>query len=99
MQPSRYCPKRIARGINAHTLPYDDSLLPHGPPQTPDELQAVIKSGFLLHDSNLRELPEMTNGVDHSGSTAITCMVLPQHYVVGNCGTKKHTRSHPIACL
>lgn len=57
--------------------------------KTEEAIVSSMTSGFLAHDENMRELPEVSNGIDHSGSTAITAMVTPESVIIGNCGDSR----------
>ncbi|CAH1791067.1 unnamed protein product [Owenia fusiformis] len=78
--------------------------LEQGDPTSPLMIQA-IKNGFLELDEKMRKIPEMLNGEDKSGSTAICALVSPTHIYFANCGdsrglltssgaVKFHTQDH-----
>ena len=52
-------------------------------------MRGGIQRGFLKFDEDTQSLPEISSGVDHSGSTAVTAFVTPTHYVVANCGDSR----------
>jgi len=54
-----------------------------------DALSASIHDGFLALDKELHQLSQVQRGEDHSGSTAITCMVTPTHFICGNTGDSR----------
>jgi len=53
------------------------------------DVSAGIRSGFLRLDDQLRELPEIANGEDKSGSTAVCALVSPHHIFLANCGDSR----------
>lgn len=55
----------------------------------PENLPEAIRRGFLEFDRETVDLPQISNGVDHSGSTAVTAFITPAYYVVGNCGDSR----------
>lgn len=48
-----------------------------------------IKSGFLKLDKEMKELPELVEKKDKSGSTAVCCLVSPKHFYFINCGDSR----------
>lgn len=58
---------------------------------TPDSVGEALRLGFLAQDAKLRELPEVRRGEDHSGSTAVVCMVTPTHIICANAGDSRST--------
>jgi len=52
-------------------------------------ISRAIRSGFLLLDEKMRQLPEVQNGQDKSGSTAICCLVTKKHLYFANCGDSR----------
>ncbi|CAH1262442.1 protein phosphatase 1B-like isoform X1 [Branchiostoma lanceolatum] len=57
-----------------------------------------IRTGFLLLDEKLRTLPELENGVDKSGSTAVCCIISPTHIFFANCGDSRGVLSRNGKC-
>ncbi len=55
----------------------------------PELLGKSMEEGFISLDAEMRQLPVVMSGQDHSGSTAITCFITPTHIVVGNCGDSR----------
>ncbi len=55
-------------------------------PHNPLSVGNALRKGFLALDDDMRLLPSVRSGEDHSGCTAIGIMVTPTHFVVGNCG-------------
>uniref|UniRef100_A0A6M2DLZ9 Protein phosphatase 2c n=1 Tax=Xenopsylla cheopis TaxID=163159 RepID=A0A6M2DLZ9_XENCH len=54
-----------------------------------DDVIKGIHSGFLRLDDKMRELPELSSGVDKSGSTAVCAFISPKQIYVGNCGDSR----------
>ncbi|CAB0031666.1 unnamed protein product [Trichogramma brassicae] len=48
-----------------------------------------IHSGFLNLDKKMRGLPQMTNGKDKSGSTAVCAFISPKNIFIANCGDSR----------
>jgi len=48
-----------------------------------------IKNGFLKLDKKMKDLPEMIEKKDKSGSTAVCCLISPKHYFFINCGDSR----------
>jgi serine/threonine protein phosphatase PrpC len=67
-------------------------------PLNPLSVGNAIRKGFLALDDEMRLLPTVRSGEDHSGCTAIGIMVTPTHFVVGNCGALRgqHTPPPPM---
>jgi protein phosphatase 1B len=57
--------------------------------KSPSSIGKAIRRGFLLLDEELRRLPEVVRGDDHSGSTAISSLMTPNHIIVGNVGDSR----------
>lgn len=57
-----------------------------------------IKSGFLKLDKEMKELPELVEKKDKSGSTAVCCLVSPKHFYFINCGDSRavHSRAGKV---
>lgn len=55
----------------------------------PEALKKTLRDAFIRLDGDLRNLPEVQRGDDHSGSTAITALVSPSHIVACNCGDSR----------
>lgn len=58
-------------------------------PRTTESITAALHKGFLNMDDALRNLADVKNGEDHSGSTAISSMVTPTHIIVANVGDSR----------
>ena len=54
-----------------------------------DDVAKGIRSGFLLLDKTMRELPELASGEDKSGSTAVCALVSPKQVFIANCGDSR----------
>lgn len=54
-----------------------------------EDVKKGIKTGFLKLDEMMRTMPEMVSGEDKSGSTAVCCIVSPQHIFFANCGDSR----------
>lgn len=48
-----------------------------------------IHSGFLRLDDKMRDLPEMSDGTDKSGSTAVCAFISPKNIYIANCGDSR----------
>ncbi|KAJ8674261.1 hypothetical protein QAD02_005523 [Eretmocerus hayati] len=48
-----------------------------------------IHSGFLSLDDKMRTLPEMCDGTDKSGSTAVCAFISPKNIYIANCGDSR----------
>nr|CDS16496.1 protein phosphatase 1b [Echinococcus granulosus] len=53
------------------------------------EVRQGIREGFLALDEELRNLPEIANGSDRSGSTAVCVLITPKHIFFVNCGDSR----------
>lgn len=53
------------------------------------EIKQGIREGFLALDEDLRNLPEIANGKDKSGSTAVCVLITPNHIFFANCGDSR----------
>ncbi|VDM16590.1 unnamed protein product [Hydatigera taeniaeformis] len=62
----------------------DPELAPSVP-----EVRQGIREGFLALDEELRNLPEIANGTDRSGSTAVCVLITPKHIFFVNCGDSR----------
>jgi len=49
----------------------------------------ILKEGLHTLDVEMRKMPKLASGEDHSGSTAITAFVTPTHVIVGNVGDSR----------
>ena len=54
-----------------------------------ERVKEGISKGFLVLDERLRELPEVVDGKDRSGTTAIVVMVSPTKIIWANCGDSR----------
>lgn len=48
-----------------------------------------IRSGFLNLDENMRHIPDITNGPDKSGTTAVCAFISPDNIFIANCGDSR----------
>ena len=64
-----------------------------------EEVKLGIKTGFLQLDEKIRKMPEMVNGEDKSGSTAVCAIVSPTHIFFANCGDSRAVLSRAGSCL
>lgn len=53
---------------------------------TPEEIGDALKEAFLVLDDEIHSFPEVLNGSDMSGCTAIAAIVTRQHIIVANAG-------------
>lgn len=65
--------------------------------KTAEEVSAIMRDSFIKLDEDMKTLPAIASGEDHSGSTAITAMVTPTHIIVGNCGDSRAVLSRVTA--
>jgi len=80
------------------------------PPQTSLEtdsenvistIQRAIHTGFLQLDATMREMPDVVNGDDKSGSTAVCALMSPSHFYIANCGDSRGVlcrKGSPAVC-
>jgi len=54
-----------------------------------ENLSKALYDGLLDLDIEMRKVPELASGEDHSGSTAITSFVTPTHIILGNTGDSR----------
>lgn len=54
-----------------------------------EEIAEAIRAGFLDLDKKMRELPELCDGEEKSGSTAVCAFVSPRQMFVANCGDSR----------
>jgi protein phosphatase 1B len=81
---SAYCAEKLLEAIICNDdFCSDKSEKPH------DGVETGIKTGFLRLDEQLRALPEVMNGEDKSGSTAVCALVSPTHVFFANCGDSR----------
>lgn len=52
-------------------------------------LQSAIHTGFLQLDATMREMPDVVNGDDKSGTTAVCALISPSHFYIANCGDSR----------
>ncbi len=60
-----------------------------------------ILQGFLELDEKLRKIPEVANGEDKSGTTAVCALITEQYVLFSNCGDSRGVLSrgkggHPV---
>ncbi len=48
-----------------------------------------ILQGFLDLDEKLRKIPEVANGEDKSGTTAVCALITEQYVIFSNCGDSR----------
>ena len=54
-----------------------------------EQVKAGILAGFLELDEKLRKIPEVANGEDKSGTTAICALITEQYLILSNCGDSR----------
>lgn len=54
-----------------------------------ETLSSALYDGLIALDAELREIPQLKSGEDHSGATAITSFITPTHIVIGNAGDSR----------
>ncbi|KAG9510829.1 Adenylyl cyclase-associated protein 1 [Fragariocoptes setiger] len=52
-------------------------------------VKEAIRRGFLSLDDRLRDLPDIREGQDRSGSTAVCAIISPEHIYLANCGDSR----------
>lgn len=87
---SAYCAEKLLEAIigNDDFCTGGDKAAAADKPQH-DGIETGIKTGFLRLDEQLRALPEVANGEDKSGSTAVCAMISPTHVFFANCGDSR----------
>lgn len=63
-----------------------------------EAIKSGIKTGFLSMDEKLRNMPEVQNGQDKSGSTAVGVIISPNHIFFANCGDSRAVLSTAGKC-
>lgn len=65
-----------------------------------EALTEALFTGFLSMDHELRTTnPQLRDGADHSGSTAIAILVTPTHYLFANSGDSRALLSRGETCV
>jgi len=86
---STYCAERLLESI----LESDDFKKSVASEEFNEEqielAKSGIKSGFLKLDRDMKELPQLVEKKDKSGSTAVCCLVTPKYYFFINCGDSR----------
>lgn len=54
-----------------------------------EDIMKGIRNGFLTLDNDMRMLPEVSSGVDKSGSTAVCAFISPRLMYIANCGDSR----------
>ena len=54
---------------------------------SPEKLGELLTEVFLEVDEEIRRIPEISSGEDHSGCTAVLALVTATHIIVANSGT------------
>ena len=52
-------------------------------------MKTGILNGFLELDEKLRKIPEVANGEDKSGTTAVCALITEKHVLFSNCGDSR----------
>ena len=52
-------------------------------------MKGGILSGFLELDEKLRKIPEVANGEDKSGTTAVCVLITEKYVIFSNCGDSR----------
>ena len=53
------------------------------------QVKSGILSGFLELDEKLRKIPEVANGEDKSGTTAVCVLITEKYVIFSNCGDSR----------
>jgi len=56
---------------------------------TPEGLAQAMANTYMDIDEDLLELPQIKDGPDRSGCTAISVCITPTHYIVANAGDSR----------
>lgn len=83
---SAYCAEKLLEAIISND---DFCNIEEGVDLKHDGIESGIKAGFLRLDEQLRALPEISNGEDKSGSTAVCALVSPRQVFFANCGDSR----------
>jgi protein phosphatase 1B len=59
------------------------------PTKAVEHFKEAMRNGSLQLDAEMRELPEVRSGEDHSGTTAVFALLTPTHIIVGNIGDSR----------
>jgi len=54
-----------------------------------DKVKSGILTGFLTLDEKLRKIPEVANGEDKSGTTAVCALITEKYVIFSNCGDSR----------
>lgn len=54
-----------------------------------EKVKAGILQGFLELDEKLRKIPEVANGEDKSGTTAVCALITENYVIFSNCGDSR----------
>lgn len=54
-----------------------------------NKVKSAILQGFLELDEKLRKIPEVANGEDKSGTTAVCALITEQYIIFSNCGDSR----------
>ena len=72
------------------------------PTLPPVQVKTGILTGFLELDEKLRKIPEVANGEDKSGTTAVCALITEKHVLFSNCGDSRGVLSsggaNPVLC-
>merc|ERR1712159_29290 len=63
--------------------------LERAPAKAVEHFKEAMRNGSLQLDAEMRELPEVRSGEDHSGTTAVFAIVTPTHIIVANIGDSR----------
>src|SRR5262249_3338429 len=53
------------------------------------DIKQAILQGFLELDEKLRKIPEVANGEDKSGTTAVCALITRKYVILSNCGDSR----------
>ncbi|XP_032819598.1 protein phosphatase 1B-like isoform X1 [Petromyzon marinus] len=81
-----YCSEHLLERIT-NTKPFQ-LLVPPAEPGV-DDVKQGIRTGFLEIDEHMRTMSDIKNGLDRSGTTAVSVMVSPRHLYFINCGDSR----------
>lgn len=83
---SAYCAEKLLEAIISND---NFGHIEEGCEPNHDGVESGIKTGFLHLDEQLRALPEISNGEDKSGSTAVCALISPRQVFFANCGDSR----------
>ena len=88
--------------VVAMPMSQSKGTLVKSPTLLPMQVKTGILTGFLELDEKLRKIPEVANGEDKSGTTAVCALITEKHVLFSNCGDSRGVLSsggaNPVLC-